>query len=136
MASCSGPGSGIACSLLFTLLAATSGGGRADGLLEHQPDAYRIANDLVALVDALVPERHDPRVIAALRHALVYDLGADPDGVTVEDRLGELDLVEPEIAQRGALGGLWDGNAGHQAQDEQAVDQALPVDRDLAVLRV
>ncbi|MDA3628832.1 hypothetical protein OU415_25595 [Saccharopolyspora sp. WRP15-2] len=38
---------------------AESGGGFGGGALVHQPGAVRRANDLIALVDPVVPELHD-----------------------------------------------------------------------------
>src|SRR5262245_66303278 len=56
------------------------------------------------------------------RLAPVDDLGLRVDRVAVEDRLRELDLLEPEIADGRAERGLADGEPDRDAEREQAVD--------------
>ena len=80
-----------------------------DGL-ESKPDGIGVdaalteRDDVAVLVAAGVREGHDALPRPALRLALVGDHGLGVERVAVEQRFGEGDLGEAEVADDGALG--------------------------------
>src|SRR5262249_56784500 len=59
------------------------------------------------------------------RLALVHDLGLRVDRVAVEDGLGELDLLEAEVADRRPERRLADGEPDADAEREETVHERL-----------
>ena len=72
-----------------------------------------------------VLEDHDAPLRPRLRLALLHHLGLGVDRVAVEDGPRELDLLEAEVAHRGAERGLAHGEPDGRAEREDAVDEGL-----------
>src|SRR5215468_1404913 len=77
------------------------------------------------LVAGAVLEGDDAPLWARLRLALVHHLRLRIDGVAVEDGLGELDLLEAQIAHRGPQRGLAHGETHGHPEGEEAVHERL-----------
>ena len=70
-------------------------------------------------------EGHDPRFGTGGRGPAGDDLGRGPNGVTGEDRPGELHRLETQVGDCGPQRQLIDGQADQQAEGEEAVYQGL-----------
>src|SRR6266404_2339681 len=99
--------------------------GSVPGFLAHQRLAGALGDGLAALVDGGVGEFDDAGVGPRLALAHAQDLGLYAKRIAVEDRLGKAHVGHAEIGDRGAERGVVHGDADHQAEREQAVDDAL-----------
>src|SRR4029434_1831709 len=99
----------------------------------HHGVAPRTHHELAVLIHRAMLEGDDAPLGPRLRLALVDHFGLRVDRVAVEHRLGELDLVEAEIADGGPERRLADRHPDRDAEREQAVD---PQTRELALPRL
>src|SRR5882724_6994682 len=109
----------------FTARLAGGTGSARTAALAHHRVASGAHHELAVLVLRAVLEGDDAPLRPRLRLALVHDLRLRVDRVAVKDRLGELHLVEPEVADGGAQRGLADREPDGDAQGEQAVHERL-----------
>src|SRR4030095_7805258 len=94
-------------------------------LAQHQGRALAGADDFIALVVATMGEHDDAGVGTRFAFAHFDDFALDMNRIAVKHRLGKAHLVPAQIGDRGAQGGVADGEAHDQAQRERAVDDAL-----------
>jgi sulfur carrier protein ThiS len=91
----------------------------------HQRIAPGAAHELVALVEPAVLERDDAGVGSRLRFARGDHLCLRVDRVAAEHGGGEGDLLEPEVRNGRAVGGLEHRHADEQREGEHAVHEGL-----------
>src|SRR5208282_5875881 len=81
--------------------------------------------DFAALVLAAMLERRDAPLRARFRLPGLHDFGFGIDRIADEYRLGKLDFLKTEIADRGPQGQIAYRQTYYQAERENAVDQPL-----------
>lgn len=70
-------------------------------------------------------EFNDTGIGTRFRFTLIHDFGGAVNAVAFEDRCGEAHLGHAEISDRGAIGGIGDRNANHQAKRENRINERL-----------
>lgn len=102
----------------------------------HQRVALALGDDLATLVDGAVKEQHDAlrRPRFALAHLQYF--ARHMQRIAVKDRFGKDDIRHAEIGDGRAKRRLVHGDADHQAEREQRVDDALAELGGLAVFLV
>src|SRR5580700_10102524 len=98
---------------------------RSNRLAPHHSRSQARHHDFAALIFSAMLEDHDAPLRPRLGGPYLFDFGLGGNRVADEDRLGKLDLLETEIAYRGAERQIGNRDAHDQAQRKNAVDQPL-----------